>query len=435
VAWRVLVRVERDRAFADRALDAELRSGKLPARDRALATEIAYGTLRLRGRVDAVLAHVLDRDLSKLEARIRNLLRLGTYQLLFLPRVHDGAAVSESVELAKHVGLERASGLVNAVLRQVARRAQSIRFPSLEDDPVGYLVQWGSIPEWLARRWVEELGVEEAAELADACAREAPRTVRVSEGASLRNVRRRLGGRGCTWAPRGLTELERNPLSDPAFYRGEFTIQDEASQLVPLLLGAPKGATVVDCCAAPGAKAAQLAEQVGSQGEVIALDVNASRLRLVAGTAKRLRLENLRILERDAARGFDLRGQQLFDFVLVDAPCSGLGVLRRNPDARWRLAPEEVPRAAERAASILHSAARYVRPGGALVYSVCTFSPEETTELTRRFLESSGDYRIADPRLHLPAAAHELVDETGALRTWPHRHGCDAFYAVRLERQ
>jgi 16S rRNA (cytosine967-C5)-methyltransferase len=431
----VLVRVERDRAFADLALDAELRDGRLSALDRALATELAYGTLRMRGRLDTVLGHVLDRDLSKLEARIRNLLRLGTYQLLFLQKVHDGAAVSESVELAKRVGLERAAGLVNAVLRRVAQRAQAVRFPSLEDDPIGYLVQWGSIPEWLARRWVEELGPEEAAELADACARAAPRTVRVSEGVSLRGVRKRLGGRPCRWAPRGLTELDRNPLSDPAFYRGEFTVQDEAAQLVPLLLGAEAGATVVDCCAAPGAKAAQLAERVGVTGEVIALDVNPSRLKLIAGTAKRLRLANLRILERDAAQGFDLRGQQLFDFVLVDAPCSGLGVLRRNADARWRLQPEDVTRAAERADGILRSAARYVRPGGALVYSVCTFSPEETTELTRRFLEETPEYRIGDPRPHLPEAAHELVDEAGALRTWPHRHGCDAFYAVRLERR
>jgi 16S rRNA (cytosine967-C5)-methyltransferase len=431
----VLLRVERDGAFADRVLDAELRDGALSARDRALATEIAYGALRLRGRVDTALAQVLDRDLHSLEPKLRNLLRVGAYQVLFLQGVRDAAAVSESVELARDVGLERAASLANAVLRQLAGRAQSLRVPDVDEDPLRYLVEWGSLPEWLAKRWLEELGTGEAVALAEACASAAPRTVRVSADANLRKVRGRLGGRRCRFTPRGLTDLECNPVLDPGFFRGEFTIQDEASQLVALLVDPPQGGTVVDCCAAPGGKATQLAERVGPKGEVIALDVHAGRLALVGGAARRLHLRNLRLLERDAARGFDLRGPQSFEAVLVDAPCSGMGVLRRNPDARWRLQPEDVERSATRAASILDTAARYVRPGGAVVYSVCTFTPEETRDLIGRFLEAHSDFAIADPRPHLPEPAHALISEAGELATWPHRHGCDGFYAVRLERR
>lgn len=429
----MLLRVERDRAFADLALHTTLSALRPPRRERALATELTYGTLRLRGRIDAALAQVLDRPIERVELPVRNLLRLGAYQLLYLDRIHAGAAVSETVDLAKTLGLGRGAGFVNAVLRQLARLGE-IQPPDLERDPHAWLVEWGSLPEWLAERWLDELGAQEAAALAEASLRAPPRTIRVSERADPDEVAKRFRARRCRYAPRGVTDLSVDPLRDPGFERGEFTVQDEASQLTPLLIGAKPGATVVDCCAAPGAKAAQLAEAVGPRGEVIALDVNPARLGLVHRTAARLRLGNLRILERDVAKGFDLRGRQRFDGILVDAPCTGLGVLRRNPDARWRIQPGDVAGAAERQLAILGSAARYVGDGGALAYSVCTLTPEETTGVISRFLAQHPDFRIDDPRPWLPAAAAELIDAEGALRTLPHRHGCDAFYGVRLVR-
>jgi 16S rRNA (cytosine967-C5)-methyltransferase len=430
----VLVRVERDQAYADLALHAALRRANLERRDRALATELAYGTLRLRGRVDFVLQHVLDRDLTKTDLRLRNLLRLGTYQILFSAGIRNAAAVSESVELAKKVGLARAAGLVNAVLRQVAGKAPAIRFPSLEEDPLGYLTNWGSLPRWIAERWLETLGPLEAAALAEASLAPPPRTVRVVARASLEDAARRLGGRRCRYAARGLTELKVDPVHDPGFERGELAVQDEASQLVPLLLGAKPGDTVVDCCAAPGAKSCQIAELVGPSGEVIALDVRPNRLALVRREARRLGLANVRVLERDAIQGFDLRGLQRFSRILVDAPCTGLGVLRRNPDARWRLGPEEIPRLVERQLALLRSAARYLDTGGALVYSVCSVDPDETEGVVAKLLEAEPGLACDDPRPHLPEPARALVDGAGALRTLPHRHGCDGFYAVRLVR-
>ncbi len=434
MAFRVLERVERDRAYADLVLSSLLDGSELARRDRGLATELSYGSLRLRGRLDASLQQVLDRQLAELDGPVRNLLRLGAYQILFLSRVPDAAAVDETVKLARAVGQARASGFVNAVLRQLARTRDKLGFPVLEQHPVSHVEQVGSVPRWLAERWVGELGPEDAAALARSQTEPPPRTVRLSPGADRDAIAKRLGGRPCEYATDGLTALQHDPVRDKGFLRGELTVQDEASQLVALLLGAVPGDTVVDCCAAPVTKACQLGQRVGPDGEVIALELHAARVPLIGRSARRLGLRNLRILQRDATQGFDLQGRLRFPGLLVDAPCSGLGVLRRNPDARWRLRPEDIPEAADTQLRLLGSAARYVEEGGALVYSVCTMTPEETTGVLQRFVAEQPRFVIDDPRPFLPAKAWDLIDTVGLLRTWPQRHGCDGFFAARLVR-
>jgi 16S rRNA (cytosine967-C5)-methyltransferase len=435
LAMRVLVRVERDRAYADLTLHAELPRAALARRDRALATELCYGTLRMRGRLDAALAQVLTRPLADLEPAPRNLLRIAAYQILGQGgSVPPPLLVSETVDLARKLGIDRAAGLLNAVLRQLVKRKDTLEYPSFASDPVGHLRDYCSLPQWLAERWLAELGPTEARALALASLRRAPSTVRLSAGADRKAIMKRLGGNACTFAPDGLTDLERDPIGDPAFADGELTVQDEASQLVPLLVGARPGDRVVDCCAAPGTKTVQLAQQVGAYGEVIALDRNEARLALIRQAAHRLRLKNVRALARDVRHGFDLQGQMQFRAILVDAPCSGLGTLRRNPDARWLLDPSSIARNAELAGELLDSAARYVEPGGALVYSVCTITPEETHGVVDAFLERSGKFRRDHARPWLPPAAARLVNAQGALATLPHRDGCDGFFAQRLMR-
>lgn len=436
IAWFVLERVDRDRAFAEIVLHAALPEAKLEIRDRALATELSYGTLRLRGRVDAALGQALDRPLRRVESEVRNLLRLGAYQLLCLDSIPDAAVVHETVLLARKIGFERATGFTNAVLRGLIRirDEQGLVWPDPVADPIGHLESWGSMPRWLAERLVAELGPEEAIHFAEACAKAPPRTVRVTSSGVRERVARELGGAPTPYAPMGVTNAAKDPSRGPSFDRGEYVIQDEASQLVPLLLGAEPNDTVVDCCAAPGTKAVQLAEIVGPRGEVIALEQNRTRMALIYKSAQRLGLHNIRPLERDVAKGFDLKGPSFYRRILVDAPCSGLGTLRRNPDARWRVRPEEIPRCAERALEILSSAGRYVEEGGSLVYSVCTFTPEETRGVVSRFLESAKAFRIDDPRPFLPEPAHVLVTAGNELATWPQRHGCDGFFAVRLVR-
>lgn len=435
IAWRVLNRVDHDGAWADLALHALLRERDLPVRERAFATELAYGTLRTRGHLDCALRQVLDRELDGLEPGIRNLLRLGAYQLLGLAGQRDATAVDETVKLTRAAGFARASGFVNAVLRQLAKKREALVFPKLEEDPVGCVRDRGSLPEWLAERWVSELGPHAAMQLARVSQEPPPRTIRVSPDADRDAVIGRLGGRRCRFAPEGVTNLVSDPVRDPGFNRGEFSVQDEASQLVVRLLDPLEGETVVDCCAAPGGKSMQIAQAVGPRGEVIALELHEQRLPLIRREANRLGLRNVRSLERDVAKGFDLQGRLYFPRILVDAPCSGLGVLRRNPDARWNARPEEIPRLAEAGLALLASAARYVEDGGVLVYSVCTVTPEETQGVIERFSEGHPDFEPEDARAFLPDAAAELVDETGALRTWPHLHGCDGFYAMRLRKK
>ncbi len=435
IAWKVLVRVERHRAYADLTLHAELDRSSLDRRDRAWATELTYGALRMRGRLDAALAQVIDRPLGSVEVEVRNLLRLGAYQVLAVDKLAPAIAVSETVELTHQLGFERATGFLNAVLRQLAKRAERLRFASLEEDPLAHVRDWGSLPEWLAQRWLDALGPQEAIALALASLRQPPRTVRVSPDASLSAVARRLGGRPCQFAPSGVTELAKDPIRDPGFLRGEFTVQDEASQLVPLMLGAQPGDRVVDCCAAPGTKAVQLAQQVGPRGEVIALDRHPSRVPLINKASRRLHLRNVRALQRDVVQGFDLQGPMRFRGILLDAPCSGLGTLRRNPDARWSLQPSDIESSAQLQSELLHSACRYVQPGGNLVYSVCTQTAEETEQVIDAFLDKHPDFERDDARPWLPEAAHSLLDSQGALRTFPHRDRCDGFFAQRLVRR
>ena len=439
LALGVLERVERTGAFADLALHAALARVDLPAADRAFATELVQGSLRWRGRLDFLLAHVLDRDPAKLEPAVRCALRLGAYQIAFTDRVPPSAAVDETVRCVRAAGLERATGLVNAVLRRLAAEWRGIALPDLEGDPVGHLSHALSLPSWLAERWVTRFGAEEAAALAGALNAVPPRTLRAnlrrtSREALLAELRERFpAARACRYARAGIRLGPRgDPGRDPAFLEGRFTVQDEAAQLVVDLLDPQPGERVLDACAAPGGKATAIAERVGEEGRVLALDRHARRLGLVAGDARRLGLANLGIRTCDVARAAGPLDAEPFDRVLVDAPCSGLGTLRRNPDLRWRVAPGDPARLAATQLPILRNAAAALRRGGALVYSTCTFEPEENEALVQAFLEQEPGFRRTS-RGDLCEAVQPLLDEAGALRCWPHRHDTDGFFAVRLE--
>lgn len=440
MALRVLERVERARAYADLALHAALQRAELTSLDRALATELVYGTLRWRGRIDYLLSRVLDREIDRLEPLVAATLRLGAYQIVFSDRIPASAAVDQSVRCVRAAGAERATGLVNAVLRRLREQHASIRLPGLEEDPLGHLVHALSLPEWIARRWLADHGAEEAAALVAALNRVPPRALRANplrctRDELLAELRQRFPAAAPSpLAPRGILLGPRGDAGrDPAFLSGLCTIQDEASQAVVALLAPEPGERVLDTCAAPGAKATAAAEDVGPGGRVVALDRHARRLDLLRRDARRLGLANIEVRQADATRPLPDSFEAAFDRVLVDAPCSGLGTLRRNPDARWRLRPEDPARLARVQAALLRSAARAVRPGGTLVYSTCTVLREENEEVVRDFLECHPEFRLPE-RERLPDAVRPLVGDDGAMRCLPHRHGTDGFYAVRMER-
>jgi 16S rRNA (cytosine967-C5)-methyltransferase len=443
VALYVLERVEAEGAYADLALRAALAQSGLDVRDRAFATELAYGTLRWRGHLDFLLAGVLDRPLDRIEARVLAVLRLGAYQLVFCDRVPDAAAVSESVRIACGSGLRRAAGLINASLRRLAREHATRALPALADDPVGHLVDALSFPRWIAERWVAAFGPDEAAALAAASNAAPPRTLRAnrtrgSRDALLAELRTRFpDAAACRFAPDGISLGRRgDPIADVAFREGRMTVQDEASQLVVELLEPQPGERVLDACAAPGAKTTAIAERVGAAGRVVAMDRHPRRLALVARDAERLGLDRIATFVVDASTAAlaGLDDDAPFDRILVDAPCSGLGSLRRNPDARWRVQPEAIEALAAEQRAILAAVLPRLRRGGTLVYSTCTLTIEENESVASWLLAHAPDLRRVEIP-ELPASLRELLDPDGALRCWPQRHDSDGFYAARFERR
>jgi 16S rRNA (cytosine967-C5)-methyltransferase len=345
------------------------------------------------------------------------------------------------VRAARAIGVERASGLVNAALRRLAREHREIALPSLEDDPVGHLVHALSLPEWLARLWIDQFGAAEAAALAAACNRVPPLTVRVNalrceRDALLEELRGRWPeARAARWSPLGVVLGHGgNPAADPGFAEGRFTVQDEAAQLVVALLDAKPGERALDVCAAPGGKATALAERVGPAGRVVALDRHARRLALALRDARRLGLGNLETHVLDATQELaPAVPPASFARVLVDAPCSGLGTLRRNPDLRWRAQPGDSAALAPVQLALLRRAAGALGPGGTLVYSTCTLAPEENEAVVRAFLAEKPEFRVA-PREVAPECVRPLLCGDGFLRVFPHLHEADGFFAARLER-
>jgi 16S rRNA (cytosine967-C5)-methyltransferase len=441
LAFDVLLRVDQG-GYSDLLLDAALSSAPgLDPRDRGLATELVYGVLRRRGRLDFALARCCSQPLAKLETRVLWLLRLGAYQLLHLERVPNRAAVNETVELARRLGLERVTGLVNGVLRALDRGVAAIPWPALADHPLGHLQHTLSLPAWLAQRWLSECGAEEAAALAAALQEPAPFTMRAN---TLRTSRETLlaalaeaghEAQPTGYAPDGIVVTRRGPAPLPGGSDGWFQVQDEASQLIPLLLAPQAGERILDGCAAPGGKTTELAALTGNGARIIALDLHPQRIDLIRAGAERLGCSGIESRAWDLRRTPDFIPVESLDKVLLDAPCSGLGVLRRNPETRWRRTAAEVQELAQLQRELLTSVAPLVRPGGVLLYSLCTTTPEETVGVVDTFLAAHPDFAREDARDFLPPHCAELVDTTGALRTLPHRHGgMDAFFAVRLRR-
>ena len=434
LAARVLERVETDAAFADLALDAELSRRGLPPRDVALATEVVYGTLRWQRYLDWILAPHSRRRLPALDPRVRVLLRMTAYQVAFLERVPAFAAVNDAVMLAR--GAPGVAAYVNAVLRAFTRRGVAEREPPLPRDPLEALATRCSFPTWLAGRWVARYGATEAEALMRALNERPPLTVRTN---TLRTSREALAARlredgleirATALAPEGVVaEGGGDPGGWRAFVEGLCAIQDEGSMLVARLLEPEAGATVADVCAAPGTKTTHLAQLMDNRGRVLAFDPQPARLGRIGEAAERL---GVTIVEAVQGAVETLAPAQagVCDGVLVDAPCTNLGVLRRNPEVKWRRQPADLAAAADRQRGILAAAGALVRPGGRLVYATCSLEPEENDDVARDFLASRPDF-VVDSPAPFPVAP----DAAGFVRCLPHRHGTDGFTAVRLRRR
>jgi 16S rRNA (cytosine967-C5)-methyltransferase len=437
IAHAVLVRVETTAAFADALLARRLAEAPLATPDQALATRLVYGTLAWQGRLDYHLAQLVHAPLGALDPSVRAALRLGLYQLLFLDRVPAHAAVDTSVRL---VARRRGAGLVNAVLRRAARAGRGgLPLPPRRDLLERLAVEW-SHPRWLVERWAAEFGVEPLAAMLAANNEPGPTAVRANPARTTRAaLAEELAAAGIATAPGRmapdalLIAHTAARLRELAAYReGRLAFQGEASQLVVHLLGIATGAHVLDACAAPGGKTTYAAALAAPGGRVVALDVNAAGLRRLRDEGARLGVAGVYAVVADARRP---PLATTFDAVLVDAPCSGLGTLRRHPELRWRRHPDDIARLAALQRELLDGIAPLVRPGGTLVYAVCTLAREENTDVVAAFLDRHPAFHLEPAGNYLPAAAAAAVTPEGFLRTLPARDGVDGFFAARLRRR
>jgi len=438
-AYEILQRVA-DGAFADVVLDTVLERSKLDLRDRRLVTELVYGVLRLLGRVDFALTKFCNRPLERLQTEVLWLLRLGAYQLLELDRVPAHAAVNSTVELTRELHLEDAVGFVNAILRSLERGRADIPWPS-PDKIKPYLQHVCSQPVWLTKEIMRQLPNAEARAFGEALATAPPMTLRVNSLKTTRDAYLdNLDAAGhqavaTVFAPEGVTITQRGEEPLPGNAEGLYQVQDEASMLMSHLLDVEPGQQILDACAAPGGKTTHLAALLKNSGSVLALDKYSRRVELIEASVARLGCSVVTTKVCDLVEPQKIMEPQSFDRILLDAPCSGLGVLRRNPEGRWNKSPVNLRELAVLQRQILETIAPLVRVGGKLLYSVCTFSHLETDALIDDFLADHPEYEMENLGETLPAEWSDLFTTKGALRSYPHRHNnMDAFFAVRLRR-
>ena len=411
-------------------------------KDRALLQAIVFGVLRWQAKLDWIIDYFSKTRLSQIDPKVMNILRIALFQIIFLNRIPVSAAVNTSVEMAKSVTEPYVVRFVNGLLRNAAKRYQQVLFPDVDEDPASALAVNKSFPKWLLERWLDRFGLEETALLCDAINTIPPLTVRCN---TLKTRRKTLLKRlekdvqkvECTgYAPDGAFFF--NPKKSipkmKAFEDGLFQVQDEAAQLVTLLLNPQPGETVLDACAGLGGKTGHISQMMKNRGKLIAMDNNSKKLQRLQSEMVRLGISIVTTRTHDLHDPAGNKSIKKFDRILLDAPCSGLGVLRRNPDAKWSTLKKDLIRHAKRQATFLDNLAHRVKPEGLLVYCVCSTEPEENESVIKGFLNKHKDFAIEKNPDGLPYEARSLLTGNGYLKTFPHLHNMDGFFAVCIKR-
>ncbi|MGE5255364.1 MAG: 16S rRNA (cytosine(967)-C(5))-methyltransferase RsmB [Hyphomicrobiales bacterium] len=443
LAVRLLGDLERGRKTLDALMEgldetADLRD----PRDRDLLNALVFGVLRWRGRLDYLIARFSKTPLSKLDSPILNVLRTALFQLVFMTRIPPSAAVHTAVNLAKTLSAPWVGAFVNAVLRKAAAEHATVGFPDPEDEPVKALAAVWSFPEWLVKRWIDRYGREQAAELCESINSIPSLTLRVN---TLKATRSEVIAallpeaekvEAAAAAPDGIrVHGPRKRLKALAgFQQGWYQVQDEAAQLVSLLLAPCPGETVLDGCAGRGGKTGHMAQLMGNRGVLVALDPSSARLTELRQEMQRLGVSIVSSLEAGLDTPIAAAPRQGFDRVLLDAPCSGLGTLRRNPDIKWAAGRKDLRRYHDIQLRLLKQAAGHVKAGGVLVYAVCSPEPEETVDVIHAFVAKNPEFTSDGHAPDLPESVRPLMDPQGFLQTYPHLRYMDGFFAARLRR-
>jgi 16S rRNA (cytosine967-C5)-methyltransferase len=411
-------------------------ASSLDKRDRSFQMEIVYGVLRFRNTIDWILNHFL-KDPSNLDPFTLNNLRIAVYQIFFM-RVPDWAVVNESVEIEKDKTIRdaprRKAPLVNAVLRSILRQKEKFAPPIKLGDSIDDITINTSHPKWLIKRWVERFGKDNALLLATANNEIRPfslrvNTLRTSRDELLENlIRNGVAGEPTRFSPDGVLLKEMHTYSDLDFIRGLFAVQDEASQLITYLLDPKPGERVLDACAAPGGKTSHIAQIMHDKGEIIAVEKDPKRIVSLEENLDRLGLGSVKIMNADV-NNMAVKDIGTFNKILVDAPCSSIGVIRKNPDIKYKCTAADLSNNSLKQLELLKTASGFLSEEGRLVYSVCSTEPEEGEEVVREFLKTSTDFRIIEDVQ--PEFLHPFM-EKGEFRTYPHKHNMDGFFGVAL---
>ena len=431
-AVKILNRVERTDSYLDKLIDSELRSNEFNDFDKALLTEIVHGVLRWQSKLDWVLNGFFHGNFSKAEVTVRNTLRAALYQILFLDKVPDHAAVNEAVEFIKRVRNEKAAGLVNGVLRNIIRNKEGIHYPDVQNDAALYLSTMYSYPLWMVRRWMNRFGFYETEKILESQNQKPGLTLRINTmKTSIEDFMKmfelhNISYERSVYLPMFLrTSNLANISQTEIFRRGFFTVQDESAGIASTLLDVKPGERVIDLCSAPGGKTTFFGETMKNQGMIVAVDKYQTRLNLVKSGCERLGITNV---EYVAADGGEYECEPA-DKIIVDAPCSGLGVLAKKPDIKIKREMRDIVDVVKSQERLIENASRLLKSGGTMVYSTCTIEPEENFTLVKKFLEKHPEFSI-DPAQKF--VNEKLVHPDGYVETYPHRHGIDGSFAIRL---
>jgi 16S rRNA (cytosine967-C5)-methyltransferase len=439
LALRVLNGLTRSSIISEDALNELFQSHPaLDGRERAFVSHLVQGVLRWRLRLDWMVSQAADFPMERITPSVLNILRLALFQIFFLDRVPESAAVNEAVKQAKRNNRRHVPSFVNGILRTVCREKDEIPFPDRKRDPLLFLSIFHSYPEWLVKKWVDEWGLEFTEALLEAGNRLPRLTLRTN---SLKLDRETLiqklqaegvAAKPAVYSPQGvyLGPFRGKPDRLVAFRQGLFQVQDEAAQMVSFLLAPQPGEAVLDVCAGFGGKTTHLAQLMRDQGSIVALDIRLRRLIGLNSACKRLGIRCAVSVAADGTRHLPFLFRSRFHRIMVDAPCSGLGVISRNPDTKWRKEKKDMERMAQLQRAILEGAAPLLLPGGRMLYVTCTLSREENEGVVSSFLENHRDLALEDLREEAPEWALNLIDDRGFFRSFPHIHGMDGFFAA-----
>ncbi len=433
-AVKILNRVERTDAYLNKLIDAELHSNELNDFDKALLNEIVNGVLRWQMKLDWVLNGFFHGNFSKAEVTVRNTLRVALYQIMFLDRVPPHAAVNEAVECMKRIRGEKAGNLVNAVLRNILRNIDGIHYPDVQNDAAQYLAIMYSHPLWIVRRWMNRFGFAETEKLLAANNQKPPLTLRINTNKISKENFLHLFTQQNISHEKSFT-LEKfvkvasmaNLAQSELFRKGYFTVQDESAGIAATLLQAQPGERIIDLCSAPGGKTTFIGEVLQNKGEIIAVDKHESRLSLVKTACQRVGIQNVKFI---CADGIEFSSEQA-DKVLLDAPCSGFGVLSKKPDVKLQREQKDIIDLAKLQHELITNAAQLVKEGGVLVYSTCTMEPEENFSVVKDFLAQHSEFSIDHAAQFIKP---EIVSADGFVETFPHKHGMDGSFSIRLKK-